>query len=83
MSFKNHNKSKELLEKHAKHGYHIRTINCAFEFTRRWVNPESRIESHSLAWPDCYFSPYGAYRLEIISTYSEKEGSDTLPKGLL
>ena len=39
-------KSKELMEKHAKHAYHTRAVNSAFEFTRRWVNPESRIESH-------------------------------------
>jgi len=44
--FKNYNKSKELMEKHAKHAYHTRAVNSAFEFTRRWVNPESRIESH-------------------------------------
>ena len=43
--FKNYNKSKELMERHAKHGYHLRAVECAFEFTQRWVNPESRIES--------------------------------------
>jgi len=44
--FKNCNKSKELMERHAKHAYHVRAVNNAFEFTRRWINPESRIENH-------------------------------------
>ena len=34
-SFKNYNKSKELMERHAKDAYHIRAVNHAFEFTRR------------------------------------------------
>lgn len=33
------------MERHAKHDYHLRAVDDAFEFTRRWVNPESRIDS--------------------------------------
>ena len=43
--FKNYNKSKELMERHAKHDYHLRAVDQAFEFTGKWVNPESRIDN--------------------------------------
>ena len=46
--FKNYNKSKELLERHAKNDYHLNAIDRAHEFTRRWVNPVSRIDSQLL-----------------------------------
>ena len=62
--FKNYNKSKELMEKHAKHGYHLRAV---VEFTRRWINPDSRIDSQIIDKNSKNFK----FNMEVLPTIVE------------
>ena len=65
--FKNYNKSKELMERHAKHAYHLRAVDHAFEFTRRWINPESRIDSQIVDKNSKNFK----FNMEVLPTIVE------------
>ncbi|XP_065886738.1 uncharacterized protein [Dysidea avara] len=65
--FKNYNKSKELMERHAKHAYHLRAVDHAFEFTRRWANPESRIDSQLIDKSSKNFK----FNTEVLPTIAE------------
>ena len=46
--FTNHNRSKKLLEKYSKKDSHLRSVDCAYKFTKTWLNPTGRIDSHSI-----------------------------------